>query len=208
MSAEAFFVRLHQTFAHQVEHLNALDAAIGDGDHGSTMLRGLTAAVAADKGRRAKSFMRASGGASGTLFGLILVGIEIHLEQFPSQRTYQNTDQSADKSADKSTDNNHAHRDDLAERLAKAQERICDLGDVKPGDKSMVDALAPAVAELKANGINSAIIAAATGRDATVDMVARRGRAQYVEDGGKGHVDPGAVSVVIFLEELAQVSAA
>ena len=149
MSAEAFFVRLQQSFADSTEHLNGLDAAIGDGDHGSTMLRGLTAAIAADDGRRAKAFMRASGGASGTLFGLILVGIEAHFEQFPI----------------------HEHREEtiddlsvrLAERLQTALERICDLGEVKPGDKSMVDALAPAVAALKAEGLGSASVLPPTG---------------------------------------------
>ena len=200
MSAEAFFVRLHQTFKGKVEHLNALDAAVGDGDHGSTMLRGLAAAVAAEEGRRAKAFMRASGGASGTLFGLILIGIEAHLERLPGQ----NTDK--EKNQGKNLDHDHRHRDDLAERLATALERICDLGEVKTGDKSMVDALSPAVDTLKLNGLDDAIDAAAAGRDATKEMVARRGRAQYVEQGGKGHIDPGAVSVVLFLETLAAVS--
>ena len=180
MAAEAFFTSLQHTFADKVDHLNALDAAVGDGDHGSTMLRGLNASVAADKGRRAKAFMRASGGASGTLFGLILIGIEAHLD---------------------------SHYDLHAE-LTKALDRICDLGEVAASDKSMVDALAPAVAALKVTGLDGAIDAAAKGRDATVDMVARRGRAQYVENGGKGHVDPGAVSVVIFLETLQTVTAA
>lgn len=195
MSAEAFFIRLHKAFTEQMEHLNSLDAAIGDGDHGSTMLRGLTASVAAEQSRRAKAFMRASGGASGTLFGLILVGIEAHLEQFPDHEHGQGSD------------NDAKHSDDLALRLATASDRICDLGDVKPGDKSMVDALAPAVTALKAKGLSAAIDAAITGRDATKEMVARRGRAQYVEHGGKGHVDPGAVSVVIFLETLMAASA-
>ena len=195
MSAEAFFNRLHQTFAGKVDHLNALDAAVGDGDHGSTMLRGLTAAVAAEHARRAKAFMRASGGASGTLFGLILVGIETHLERFPDKSLDQNTDK----------DQDHKRRADLTASLATALERICDLGEVKPGDKSMVDALAAAVPALKSNGLAAAIDAAAAGRDATKEMVARRGRAQYVEHGGKGHVDPGAVSVVMFLETLMAV---
>ena len=80
MSAEAFFARLLEKFTAEMAHLNALDAAVGDGDHGSTMLRGLTKAASAEEGRRAKAFMRASGGASGTLFGLILIAIEAHLD--------------------------------------------------------------------------------------------------------------------------------
>ena len=178
MSAEPFFTSLHQKFTTQMVYLNALDAAVGDGDHGSTMLRGLTNAVAADETKRAKAFMRASGGASGTLFGLILIAIEAHLDTGAP----------------------------LDVGLSKACERICDLGEVKVGDKSMVDALAPAVAALQGGDLPAAIAAAAVGRDSTKVLVARRGRSQYVEDGGRGHIDPGAVSVVIFLETLAEAS--
>ena len=66
---------------------------------------------------------------------------------------------------------------------------------MKPGDKSMIDALAPATEALAAGGtVAEAAGAGAAGRDATRDLVARRGRAQYVEGGGRGHLDPGAVS--------------
>jgi dihydroxyacetone kinase-like protein len=180
MSAEQFFLSLHQKFTAQMAHLNALDAAIGDGDHGTTMLRGLTKAIAADDTKRAKAFMRASGGASGTLFGLILVAVEAHLDAGAP----------------------------LAQGLATACERICDLDEVKVGDKSMVDALAPAVAALQGSDLTAAIAAAAVGRDSTHALVARRGRSQYVEDGGRGHIDPGSVSVVIFLETLAETGRA
>lgn len=179
MTAKPFFSALRVRFAAEADGLNALDAAIGDGDHGATMLRGLTKAETAEDGNRAKAFMRASGGASGTLFGMILLEIEAHLDTGAS----------------------------LHAGLAKACNRICDLGDVAPGDKSMVDALAPAVAALADGNLDAAIKAAKDGRDGTKALGARRGRAQYVEDGGRGHVDPGAVSVVIFLETLAEVSA-
>lgn len=174
MSADPFFQALLTRYTHERDALNALDAAIGDGDHGTTMLRGLTKAATADPGKRAKAFMRASGGASGTLFGLILLEIEMHLD----------TGAPLD--------------------LARASARICDLGDVSPGDKSMIDALHPALAALS-DGPQAAARAAAQGRDATKDMAARRGRAQYVENKGQGHLDPGAASVVIILETLAEV---
>ena len=176
MSADTFFKELHKKFETKAQHLNALDAAVGDGDHGSTMVRGLAKASTLGEGRRAKAFMRASGGASGTLFGLILIAIEAYLDSETS----------------------------LGNGLATACARICDLGEVSVGDKSMVDALAPAVAALNDGDLNAAITAARQGRDSTLPLVARRGRAQYVENGGKGHLDPGAVSVVIFLETLAE----
>jgi len=175
MASDRFFEQLHREFTQAAEQLNTLDAAIGDGDHGTTMLRGLTKAVSAPDAMRAKAFMRASGGASGTLFGLILLGIEAHIDQGAA----------------------------LDAELAKACERICDLGEVEVGDKSMVDALAPAVAAAQAGKpLPQIIAAAAKGRDGTRDLVARRGRAQYVENGGKGHIDPGSVSVVMILEAL------
>ncbi len=178
MSAEPFFQVLRARFAAEAEGLNALDAAVGDGDHGATMLRGLTRAGAAGDGHRAKAFMRASGGASGTLFGLILLEIEAHLDTGAP----------------------------LAEGLARALARICDLGDVAAGDKSMVDALGPAVEALEAGSLQAAIAAAEAGRDRTRDLCARRGRAQYVEGGGRGHLDPGAVSVVLILRALDEVA--
>jgi dihydroxyacetone kinase-like protein len=178
MSAEPFFNALKARFAQEADQLNALDAAIGDGDHGATMSRGLTKAITAEDGARAKAFMRASGGASGTLFGLILLEIETHLDNDAS----------------------------LHSGLTKACARICDLGEVKLGDKSMVDALIPAVDALQSGDLIAAIAAAKEGRDGTEELSARRGRAQYVENGGRGHLDPGAVSVVIFLETLQEVS--
>ena len=180
MSAEQFFTTLHRRIESEMAHLNALDAALGDGDHGTTMLRGLTRAAAAADGARAKAFMRASGGASGTLFGLVLHEIERHLDEGA----------------------------DLAAGLARAEARICDLGQVKPGDKSMIDALSPAVAALKDGDLAAAIAAAEAGRDSTVALKARRGRAQYVEGAGEGHMDPGAVSLVMMLVTLSRIEGA
>ena len=177
MTARRFFEKLQALYGNEQARLNELDAAIGDGDHGSTMLRGLSAAVKAGDGLRAKAFMRASGGASGALFGLILHEIELHLSG--SERS-------------------------LAAHLGRGLERIKELGKVAAGDKSMVDALEPAVAALDAGrGIGAAVAAAEDGRDATRDMAARRGRARYVENAGKGHVDPGAASVCLILGVLA-----
>ena len=179
MSAEGFFRVLHEAAGSRMQELNALDAAVGDGDHGTTLVRGLTRAATAADGKRAKAFMRASGGASGTLFGLVLHEIEQHLDD----------------------------GDDLAKGLERACARICDLGEVRPGDKSLVDSLAPAARALAdEKSFAEAVSAAEAGRDATRDMRAKCGRAQHVEGGGVGHLDPGAVSLVLILETLARES--
>ncbi|MBI1173101.1 DAK2 domain-containing protein [bacterium] len=175
MTAESYFRALLARAQDRMQELNSLDAALGDGDHGTTLVRGLTGAVAAGPGLRAKRFMRTSGGASGTLFGLVLHEIEGHLD----------------------------HGAGLGAGLERALTRICELGEVRPGDKTMVDALAPAVAVLTGGGsLRAAVTAAAAGRDATRLLPARRGRAQYVEGGGVGHLDPGAVSLVMLIETL------
>lgn len=180
VNSHSYFATLHGNFVEQEQALNKLDAAVGDGDHGTTMLRGLKAANAANSGAKAKAFMRASGGASGTLFGLIFHEIEQHLDNGAS----------------------------LAEGLNRAAERIMDLGEVQRGDKSMIDALAPAVDLLRKGGsLNDAVASAAEGRDATIPLKARAGRASYVENAGAGHVDPGAVSVHLVLSTLAETGA-
>ncbi|MCY4461892.1 MAG: dihydroxyacetone kinase subunit L [Albidovulum sp.] len=95
--------------------LNRLDAATGDGDHGTTMLKGIRAAVA-DESNPGKAFRTASGGAGGTLFGFVVTAIhKVEKDGAP-----------------------------LDEELGKAAERIMRIGSAKPGHKTMLDALIPA----------------------------------------------------------------
>lgn len=177
MTAEKYFNLLHQEISKTCQYLNELDAQIGDGDHGTTMMRGLSHSIKAEPHMRAKKFMRHAGGASGTLFGLILHEIEQHF------------------------DNNM----DIIHGLQQGLDRVCDLGQVRVGDKSMVDALSPAVQALQSGmDLPTAIQSAKIGRDSTRDLSAVQGRAQYVENKGQGHLDPGAVSVVIILQTLSE----
>ena len=156
--------------------LNNLDAATGDGDHGTTILRGLRAAETSC-GSSAKAFRMAAGGASGSLFALLINAIEeVSLEKIP-----------------------------LGEALAKAADQISQLGQAKAGDKTMLDALIPAaeaaLADLE-NPTAAAIKAAQDGAALTKAMSAKRGRAKYVENAGVGHIDAGAKSVAEILTAL------
>ena len=99
----------------------------------------------------------------------------------------------------------------LAVMLDQAVEGIKKRGKVKEGDKSMIDALAPAVAALKqATGtsvdlkevMESLSEAARQGMEATRQMPAKVGRARYQKEKGIGHVDPGSASVAIFFKTL------
>jgi dihydroxyacetone kinase-like protein len=182
MSSASFFAALQTEFSQHAVELNALDQAIGDGDHGSTMLRGLEAASGASEAR-GKAFARAAGGASGTLFGAVFDQLET-VADAPS-----------------------ADAKGLADALEHAAARVASIGQAKRGDKSMLDPLAHAVDGLRAAG-NLSLAAAASllvglaeeGARATIPMVGRRGRARYVAGGGAGHLDPGARSVVLVLK--------
>ena len=173
--SEAFFSGLARRFGELEQSLNALDSAIGDGDHGAAMRRGLEAVAAAQPGVAGQAFRGAAGGASGALFGALVGGIEAALDG----------------------------RQDLPSALTHAAERIARLGMAKPGDKTMLDALIPAAEAAggapRGEAAQAAAEAARDGAAATAGMAARRGRARYVENGGVGHRDAGARSVAEIL---------
>ncbi|MEM7442743.1 MAG: dihydroxyacetone kinase subunit DhaL [Pseudomonadota bacterium] len=188
--------RLDQRFASSADELNALDAAVGDGDHGTTIHRGMTAAAQAVNTANAETagevfavagdaFQRSSGGAGGLLFAQIFKSIGL------------------------ATGVSDISISAVGEGLAKAVEQISRFGRSNPGDKTMLDALAPAAEAFDGDqteaALLSAVRAAEDGSAATKEMAATQGRARYVADGGRGHVDPGARSVAIILKTLADV---
>ncbi len=175
----ALLDRLVARFTDLEDRLNTLDAAVGDGDHGTTMLTGLRAAAAAEDAPPV-AFRNAAGGVAGSLFGSILQALAAATAGEP-----------------------------LAGALSRSAARIERLGNAKPGDKTLLDALHPAIeaaeaaeetgAENRASIAGIAAKAASVGAAATCNMAARRGRARYVEGAGLGHVDPGATSVAEIL---------
>ena len=177
--SEAFFSGLAERFRALEQPLNALDAAIGDGDHGTAMRRGLEAVVGAEPGTAARAFTSAAGGASALLFGALVGELEAAI----------------------------AGRRDPQSALAQAAAQIAKLGMAKRGDKTMLDALIPAAEAAGGapgeEAARAAADAARSGAAETVDMTARRGRARYVENGGVGHRDAGATSVAEILSEYA-----
>ena len=196
-----------RSFAHLVgenrDHLTELDAAIGDADHGSNMDRGMKAAVAAlDASRPATAgamfskvgmtLVSTVGGASGPLFGTLFLRIGSTL-------------------GDAETTSTSA----LAAALRAGLEGVVERGKAGPEDKTMYDALAPAVDALDealaagadlAAGLKHARDAAAAGRDATTPMFARKGRASYLGERSVGHQDPGATTVTLLLEAATQAA--
>lgn len=169
----SFFAALVARFEELEPDLNALDAATGDGDHGTTMVKGLRAAAEAED-KPAKAFRMASGGASGSLFSLIIGALDRVITAGAA----------------------------LDAALQEAADRITQIGQAKPGDKTLLDALLPAA---KAGpDAQAAADAARAGLLATKEMAAKRGRARYVEGGGIGHLDAGARSVAEMLDAFAR----
>lgn len=183
------------------DRLTELDAAIGDADHGSNMHRGMQAAVAAldeaapaDAGalltKVGMTLVSKVGGASGPLFGTFFL------------RAGKALGDSADASPT-----------DLAAALRAGLDGVVTRGKAEAGDKTMLDALAPAVDALDgsladgaplADGLQAALTAAREGRDATTPMTARKGRASYLGERSAGHQDPGATTVALLVEAAAE----
>jgi dihydroxyacetone kinase-like protein len=181
------------------DHLIQLDAAIGDGDHGTNLTRGFDAVVTALAGEAelppgrllglaGRTLVSAVGGASGPLWGSALRRAGRTLGEDPAFGPEQ-----------------------LVAALTAALAAIVDLGQAGPGDKTMVDALEPAVEALRAGvaagrplpaALRDASEAAEAGRDATIPMQARRGRASYLGERSIGHQDPGATSTALIVRAL------
>ena len=169
------------------QELVRLDTAIGDGDHGTNMDRGmrkalekLNASEPADPGAVLKTVAMALvssvGGAAGPLYGTLFLQMGTALAG--------------------------QEEVDLAEWAAawrKGLEGVQARGKAQPGDKTMVDALIPAIEALEGasdlgDGLRAAAQAAEGGMQATTPLVARKGRASYLGERSKDHQDPGATS--------------
>jgi dihydroxyacetone kinase-like protein len=181
---------------HRVE-LVQLDTAIGDGDHGTNMDRGMRKAVekldgveGEDIGALLKTvgmaLVSSVGGAAGPLYGTLFL-------------------QMGTASAGRDELDLAGWTDALEAGVKGVQAR----GKAEPGDKTMVDALLPALEALRsasddgaelADALRRSADAAAEGMRATVPLEARRGRASYLGPRSVGHQDPGATSSQLLLE--------
>ncbi len=180
--------------------LTDLDAAIGDADHGSNMDRGLKAVVAAiDEGtfetadallkKVGMTMVSTVGGASGPLYGTFFLRCGTALVDV------SDVDAAAFGAA-----------------LRAGVDGLVARGKAEVGDKTMYDAWAPALEAYDAavagdatvgDALRAAADAAAKGRDDTIPLVARKGRASYLGERSKDHQDPGATSTTMLLETAA-----
>ncbi|MEU7380988.1 MULTISPECIES: dihydroxyacetone kinase subunit DhaL [unclassified Streptomyces] len=180
--------------AREAEWLTALDSPIGDADHGSNLQRGFTAVRAALEKEdpqtpgavlvlAGRQLISTVGGASGPLYGTLL------------RRTGKALGDAAEVSEKQ-----------LADALRAGVDGVMTLGGAAPGDKTMIDALVPAVDAL-GDGFSAARAAADAGAEATTPLLARKGRASYLGERSIGHQDPGATSSALLIAALAESAA-
>jgi len=195
------WLRRFRTLADENQtYLTELDSVIGDADHGANMARGMTAVAAkldsetpANVAELFKSvgmtLVTSVGGASGPLYGTFFLRFGMNCGPVTT----------LDAAG-------------LGAALRAGLEGIVARGKAELGDKTMFDALSPAVdawdASVAAGGTAAdasvaALAAAEKGRDATIPLVARKGRASYLGERSAGHLDPGATSSTLLLLALA-----
>ncbi|MCW4353662.1 dihydroxyacetone kinase subunit DhaL [Hoyosella sp. YIM 151337] len=183
------------------DELTQLDSAIGDADHGTNMQRGTAAVLAALDDNppedAAALFKQAGmalvskvGGASGPLYGTFFIRAAASAGPVAELEPH-----------------------DFAKLLRAGLEGVVARGKPDPGDKTMFDALSPAVeaADQTLDGgasltdaLAAAEAAANSGRDATIPMLARKGRASYLGERSIGHQDPGATSAALLITAAAR----
>jgi dihydroxyacetone kinase-like protein len=195
---------IDESLIEQRGYLTELDSPIGDGDHGTNLARGAAASSNKVDTERPEfvddlftlvgmTLVSSVGGASGPLYGTFFLRFaasaghrqELTLQQF-------------------------------ADALDAGVGGVVERGKAELGDKTMYDAMEPASTAFRAavekrgdagSAARAAFEAATVGRDATADLVARKGRASYLGDRSIGHVDPGAASTALMFEALAEALA-
>ena len=188
------------SMAENKRYLTKLDSEIGDGDHGNNMNRGFGAALKRLEGAEPSSpadvlkavstaLVSKVGGAAGPLYGTAFLRASTALSE-----------------------RDEVSAEDAAAALEAALGGVKQRGKAEAGDKTMVDALEPAVEAAKAatgEGVagvfRAAADAAREGAEATAPLVARKGRASYLGARAEGHQDPGATSTYLLLDAAANV---
>jgi dihydroxyacetone kinase-like protein len=193
---ERFAASIHE---HRDE-LVRLDREIGDGDHGTNMDRGMRKALEAldsdeqqDPGTVlrtvAMALVSSVGGAAGPLYGTLFLQLGNRLSGVQD-----------------------AGLSEYATAWRKGVEAVQARGKAELGDKTMIDALLPAVQALEEaseldGGLRDAASAAERGMRETIPLVARKGRASYLGDRSRGHQDPGATSAYYLCQTAAEALA-
>ncbi len=191
-----------QVITENKDYLTELDSIIGDADHGANMHRGFQAVMTKLPGVQDKdigaifktvgmTLLSTVGGAGGPLYSTLFI-----------------------QAGNRLNEKMELTLSDWAEALEAANNGIVRLGKAEIGDKTMVDALTPAVQALQdaskdgktlEEGLQMSMDAAKKGMESTIPLVARKGRASYLGERSAGHQDPGATSSYMLLKAAADV---
>ncbi len=185
-------------------YLSDIDGLIGDGDHGVNMakgfsltaerLRGEPQTLAASLATLGDVLMTEIGGSMGPLYGVMFSGFAEALKETVD--------------IDAAT---------FERMLRNGLQEVQSIGEAKVGDKTLIDAYAPALQafsaatanrETFADALDALVVAAEKGRDSTIDLVARIGRASRLGERSRGVLDPGAASCAIILRTFAEAAKA
>lgn len=189
--------KLATVFEENKDELTRLDSPIGDADHGTNMARGFNAVAEKIPTYSSKNISEilkdvgmtlvgTVGGSSGPLYGTMFLNMNTAVWDLETLTPAQ-----------------------IAKMFERGLEGVMQRGRAEPGEKTMVDALSPAVDALKsavesekslADALQAATVAAETGMKATIPMEARKGRASYLGERSIGHQDPGATSIYLLVK--------
>ncbi|MDR1944166.1 MAG: dihydroxyacetone kinase subunit L [Synergistaceae bacterium] len=193
--ARSALLKFNAVIEEKKDYLTELDSAIGDADHGINMNRGMKRVMEKTRDKEygdfgglyrdvAMTVMSAVGGSAGPLYGTFFM-----------------------KLGQKLTGKAEVAVEEFADAMEEGLSGITSLGKSQAGDKTMVDALLPAIAALRENAEagdeaawNAAVEAASKGMTDTIPMLAKRGRSSYLGERSIGHQDPGATSVTYLVE--------
>ena len=190
---------INSTIQENAIYLSKLDSTIGDGDHGITIARGfrnVIEKIEKDKSQKISDLLKqvgltlisSMGGASGPIFGSIFTEMAKTSEEKEEIDLY-----------------------DLCNMFTSALNKISKLGGAKPGDKTLIDSLAPAVESLKNSlsrnlPLKKALAnmkeASKNGLEATKNMIAKRGRSRYAGERSIGFQDAGATTMYLIIKAM------
>jgi dihydroxyacetone kinase-like protein len=197
--------KIYATIEENKSYLSKLDTEIGDGDHGFSISNGFknvhdklgefSAGGIGDLLKKSGfEIIKVVGGASGAVFGTLFTG----------QASFYTK---------KLDGKDSLSLEELTGMLTEALQQIKQRGGAQPGDKTMIDALEPAIEELK-NGVKEglrfgeaftkAAQRAKAGAESTKNMVAKRGRSKNVGERSIGYMDPGAMSTALIFTAIAE----
>jgi len=189
---QTWFTKFTKKIKENKGYLSDLDTPIGDGDHGNNMARGVNAYEESFEQKQPETIsdtfqvfsmamISKVGGASGPLYGSALMNMVKETKGIETIDSYEQ----------------------LGTIVAQGLAGIKKRGKTEFEDKTMVDVWEPVVQDLKEGSLTKDQIEKA--KEHTKDLIAKKGRASYLGERSKGHIDPGAASSALFFDALVEV---